>query len=255
MSEASTGVYNHDGFHGGVSRDVSFQGGPRPGDEAPDFDLPTTEPAGRFRLSSRRGKRPVLVTFGALTCPYALGALDALEALHPVFEGRIDFVTVYVREMHPGELHPQPRSLHEKMRHAREWKRLDRIAWPVAVDRLDGEVHRAYGVLPAPAFLVDSKGRVAFRTVWAGQRRTLRRAMEHVLDAEGFGLDDTIVGEREVSPLSFVHGAAALRKALARGGAKARADHRAAANGVTASVQRFFAGLEDLFAPTHRRAA
>ncbi|MEZ0227729.1 MAG: peroxiredoxin family protein, partial [Planctomycetota bacterium] len=168
MSTADLSVYNHDSFHREVMRDLRFRGGPGPGERAPDFDLPTTEIAGRFRLSSRREVRPVLLTFGSLTCPYTLGALDALRALYPVFEGRLDFVTVYVREMHPGELHPQPRTLHEKLRHAREWKRLDEIPWTVAVDRLDGEVHRAFGLLPTPAFLIDSKGRVAFRTVWSG---------------------------------------------------------------------------------------
>lgn len=253
MVPTTTAVYNHDTFHRDVVRDLSFHGGPKPGERAPDFDLPTTEVGGRFRLSSRLGHRPVLVMFGSLTCPFTLGALDALRDLAPVFAGRIDLVTVYVREMHPGEKHPQPRTLFEKMKYAREWKTLDSISWTVAVDRLDGEVHRAYGLLPAPAFLVDSKGRVAFRCPWSGQRRALRRAMERVLDAEGFGVEETIVGEREVSPLSFVHGAIELKKALARGGAKARHDYRAAMGGVAASVQRLFSGLEDLFMPVHRQ--
>ena len=43
-----------------------FPGGPRPGQPAPDFDLPVVG-GGRFRLSALRGSRPVLVQFGSIT--------------------------------------------------------------------------------------------------------------------------------------------------------------------------------------------
>lgn len=38
-----------------------------PGDEAPDFDLPTYDHSARIRLSSFRGSRPVVLVFGSYT--------------------------------------------------------------------------------------------------------------------------------------------------------------------------------------------
>ena len=196
----------------------------------------------------------MLLAFGALTCPQALGAVPALRDLERAFRGRADVVTVYVREMHPGELRPQPRLLHTKMRYAREWVELDRIGWTVAVDRLDGETHTLYGLLPAPAYVIDSTGRVAFRCVWAGEKRAIRRAMESVLDAEGHGIPVPVLPEKERSPLCFVQSAIELKRALGRGGSKAREQYREAVGGMAASVQRFVAGLEHILTPVRRRA-
>jgi hypothetical protein len=45
----------------------SFREGPRLGETAPDFDLARREGRGRVRLSSHRGKRPVVLVFGSFT--------------------------------------------------------------------------------------------------------------------------------------------------------------------------------------------
>lgn len=59
-------TYNYESFERSVmEEDMSFQGGPRPGDPAPEIDLPTID-GGRFRLSDHRGK-PVLFEFGSYT--------------------------------------------------------------------------------------------------------------------------------------------------------------------------------------------
>ncbi len=39
----------------------------RPGEPAPDFDLPTLDKTARVRLSSFRGKQPVVLIFGSYT--------------------------------------------------------------------------------------------------------------------------------------------------------------------------------------------
>jgi hypothetical protein len=43
------------------------EGNLRPGDPAPDFDLECTGHGGRVRLSSFRGKKPVVLIFGSYT--------------------------------------------------------------------------------------------------------------------------------------------------------------------------------------------
>jgi len=60
-------AYNYDTFQRHmIKRDLHFQGGPEPGQLAPDFKLPTTD-GGSFRLSDFRNKQPVLIEFGSIT--------------------------------------------------------------------------------------------------------------------------------------------------------------------------------------------
>jgi hypothetical protein len=218
---------------------------------APDFDLPTTS-GGRFRLGARRGKTPVLLTFGSLTCPQTIGAVAALKDVAREFRGRIELVTVYVRELHPGERRPQPRSLLTKMSRAREWIALDGVTWTVAVDRLDGETHRAYGSLPAPAFLVDSTGRITARWPTLGSCRSIAPQVARLLNEEGWG-GASIQGEQGCGPAGPILRAIALDRALGRGGHRARADHRREMGRRALDVARVLRWLGDLVAPVHVR--
>src|SRR5918994_7770179 len=113
------------------------------------------------------------------------GARPGLKQLHPEFAERVAFVSVYVREAHPGERYPHHASDAQKMRHAKDWARLDQIAWTVAVDTVDGAMHRAYGTLPNSVYIVNSAGAVAFRALWAGQARLLRNRLEALPRLEG----------------------------------------------------------------------
>lgn len=46
--------------------DMGFAQGPMPGQEVPDFDLPTTD-GGRVRKADFLGRRPLLLTFASVT--------------------------------------------------------------------------------------------------------------------------------------------------------------------------------------------
>jgi hypothetical protein len=62
-----TEPYNYDTFRRHMFKeDMHFRGGPEPGHEAPDFDLPTVD-GGRFHLAEYRGRGPVLIEFGSVT--------------------------------------------------------------------------------------------------------------------------------------------------------------------------------------------
>jgi hypothetical protein len=154
---------------------LEFQSGKDPGWPAPDFDLPTIH-GGRLRKADFAG-RPVLVSFASITDPIAASAAPVLKRLHGEHGHEVAFVTVYVREAHPGDRIPQPRTAEWKLRHARAYGDRDGIPWPVAVDDLEGTVHRAFGGNGASAFLVDANGNVAFRALFSNDELGLRAAL------------------------------------------------------------------------------
>jgi hypothetical protein len=184
--------------HRMLAEDRTFSAGPEPGWPMPDFDLPTVS-GGRVRKSDFAGRRPVLLTFGALTDPMTASAAPILKRLHREFGEAVAFVTVYVREAHPGERIPQPSTPEWKAQHARMLRERDGLSWTVAVDDLDGTLHRALGSNSNAAYLMDPAGNVAFRTLWSNDERVLWDA----LFAVGCGRPDRpFERERKVIPLA-----------------------------------------------------
>lgn len=154
------------------------------------------------------------------------GARPGLKQLHREFSERVVFVSVHVREAHPGERYPHHTSEAQKMRHANDWARLDHIPWAVAVDTLDGTMHRAYGARPNSIHIVNSAGIVAFRALWAGQARLLRAKLEELLRLEETHRTSVTLDERENLIVPLIHGAAEFDGAVGRGGTTATADFR-----------------------------
>ena len=168
--------YRFDRFRREHLRDaLAFQSGKDPGWPAPDFDLPTAQ-GGRVRKADFAG-RPLLVAFASLTDPIAASAASGLKRLHHEYGSEVAFLTIYVREAHPGDRIRQPATAEWKLRHARAYQDRDGVPWAVAVDDLDGSVHRAFGGNGASAFLVDVNGNVAFRALFSNDEAGLRRAL------------------------------------------------------------------------------
>jgi hypothetical protein len=90
-----------------------------------------------------------------------------------------EWLFVYVREAHPGERLPAHETCEQKVQQARFFREAEDLPWPVLVDGLDGSVHRAYGGLPNPVFLIDAEGRVAFRGEFS-HGPTLACALAHL---------------------------------------------------------------------------
>ena len=91
------------------------------------------------------------------------------------------------RQAHPGPDVPAYSTQQEKREDAIAYKHEERIPWTVVVDRLDGEVHRQYGALPDPAYIIDRDGRVAFYCTFT-HAPTLHRAFEALRDQEWRGV-------------------------------------------------------------------
>ena len=152
---------------------------PGPGDAVPAFDLPTLD-GGRFR-SDDLGALPVLLVIGSRTCPVTESSGPVLRRLHAEFGDRVRFVLVNTREAHPGDVFGQPRTFEEKWDHAIELRRHHDIGFEVAVDDLDGRLHRALTPKPNSAYLLGPDGIIRYRAHWANDERGLRIALVHIV--------------------------------------------------------------------------
>lgn len=202
-----------------LGEDLSFSdAAPGAGDLLPAFDLPTTT-GDRLRSDDLLARAPVLVVPGSLTCPMTASSMPILKRLHVRFGDRIAFVTLYVREAHPGEDIPQPRSFEQKLEHARILQERDRLPWPVVVDDLAGSLHRVLDGKPNPAFLAEPGGRIVFRALWAGDRHALAAALEAVARGEA---PPHAESNRRMVPMA--QGMGEMRSVLRRAGRQAERD-------------------------------
>ncbi len=149
---------------------------PSAGDPFPQFELTTTD-GRRIGKDDFIGKRPVLVVFGSKSCPLTVSSIEPLKQLYQKFGRDIEFVMLNVREAHPGENNRQPMNYEQKLRRAGELQRQYEIPWAVAVDDIDGTLHRALDTKPNAAYLMDKNGKIAFRTLFAGDDPALEQAL------------------------------------------------------------------------------
>ncbi len=154
---------------------------PGPGDRVPDFDLPTTD-SGRFASEQfADASRPVLLVFGSLTCPVTESAGNGLHELHARYGRQVRFVMVNVREAHPGEATTQPETAKGKQRHASGLESHHGFPFEVAVDDIDGSLHRAFGTRPSSAYVIDPTGTIVFRAHWSNITDALDEALAAVV--------------------------------------------------------------------------
>ncbi len=125
----------------------------------------------------------------------------ALKQLHEEFGDRVAFVSIYVREAHPGENYPQPESFEEKLEHARAYKERDGIPWPVAVDDVEGSLHQILNPKPHAAYIMDVRGNAAFRTLWANDERTLCEGLKEIS-----ANPEATIGERQPKAVPMLKG-------------------------------------------------
>jgi thiol-disulfide isomerase/thioredoxin len=144
------------------------------GEEAPDFAL--TDPAGEntFKLSDFRGKRPVVLTFGSLTCPPFRRRVLDVDKLYEEYKDRIEFRFVYIREAHPDSMLfvidegkealqkvEQTDTLEKRGRNANLCTATLKLKMPVVVDTEDNAVNKTYAGWPIRLVIVDKTGKLA----------------------------------------------------------------------------------------------
>lgn len=201
-----------------LSEDMHFnEGAPKAGDRLPEFDLLTSD-GGRLSTSDLSG-RPVLMVTGSFTCPMTASSNPILKDLHGRFGDAVRFVTLYVREAHPGERHDQARVVEEKREVARALKDRDQLPWTIAVDDPEGSVHRQLDEKPNAAYLVDDTGTVVFRSLWAGDARGLKQALTAAANGQQPPEEEST---RRLVPMS--RGIGTMREMTRRAGPRAQSD-------------------------------
>lgn len=165
---------------GAVLSDMRFdKDAPKPGSRVPSFDLPTLG-GGRFSSDDLKETGPALLVFGSLTCPMTASSAPGINELYRQFGDRVRFVLVAVREAHPGADTPQPRTMAEKVQHAEMMRDLHGHRFEVAVDDIDGTLHRALSPMPNSAYILDRDGTIVFRAHWASGTGELAKALSAV---------------------------------------------------------------------------
>ncbi len=152
------------------------EGGPQINGLAPEFDLAQAGQERRVRLSSFRGKTPVVLVFGSYSCPNFRYASEALNALFERFGRQAPFFLIYIREAHAsgdwqsttnireGVTVEPARSMQEREDHAAMCTRALHLKFPSLVDSMDGSVETAYAAWPSRAFVIGRDGRVRYST-------------------------------------------------------------------------------------------
>jgi len=222
--------YNYGHFSRELIHDLartSFSG-PAPGQHAPDFKA-TSLDGESIRLSDFAGKKNVLLIFGSATCPMTAASIGEINELYNRLRGDdIEFLFIYVREAHPGEIIPAHHSMREKTEAARLLRDEEDMHMPILVDDLRGSIHRKYSRLPNPAFLIDKAGRVAFLSLWS-KPAGLGRAIQELLEIqEERGVNHAVVSGGQDLEMPVPYSALYAYRALERGGKQSMTDFRQA---------------------------
>lgn len=152
----------------------SYREGPRVGDEAPEFILPTHDAKEKISLARYRG-RPVVLVFGSITCGPFRSRFGAIDALQNRYGDKAQFLLVYVREAHPtggwrmesndrvGIVADQPTAFEGRAALAGQACSLLKATMPVLVDEIDDRVNEAYSGVPSRHYVIDAEGKVAYK--------------------------------------------------------------------------------------------
>lgn len=154
----------------------SLQEGPSVDEMAPDFELKPLGGGAPIRLSQRIGKRPVVLVFGNFTCGPFRSMYSTVEAVRERQKENAEFLFIYVREAHPtngwvmksnekvGVAVAQPTTFEERSAVAEQCAAKLKPSIPLLVDDIDDTVGNAYSGMPARLYVIDTQGKVAYKS-------------------------------------------------------------------------------------------
>jgi peroxiredoxin len=212
--------YNYESFRKGELLKL-MQGrfrGPKPGDRAPDFKARTLDDE-KIKLSSFRGDKNVVLTFGSVTCPMTAGSIAGLNDLYQDYRDEdVEFFLVYIREAHPGDEVSAHESYDDKVEAAELLRNEEDVEIPILVDDVDGSIHRKYGQMPNSTYIIDKSGSVAFRSLWT-RPQIISNVLEELLERqEDRDVEHAVVHGGEDRSVPVKYGLFYTHRALRRGG-------------------------------------
>ncbi len=154
----------------------SMQPGPALNEKVSDFTLKTNDGTQDVTLSKLIGPKPVVLVFGNFTCGPFRSQAGNVEKLYRMYKDRATFVMVYVREAHPIDgwrmesndrvevSLAQPTSYEERVKVAQTCSARLKLGFPMLVDTIDDTVGAKYSGMPSRLYLIDSDGRVAYKS-------------------------------------------------------------------------------------------
>ena len=160
-----------------------------------------------------------------------MGEVSPLNRLYADFRDvGFEFLTIYVREPHPGEGYHEHRDQEQKVAYARDCRAQDGIENPLLVDDLEGSVHRAYGELPNMIYIVGKDGRVVYKAMWTdhAEIETVLRnlVLADRMTARGIRLRPSYTEKINFVPAQYSEDV--RDRVFGRAGPKAWEDYRAA---------------------------
>lgn len=138
--------------------------GPSAGETAPDFAVRDLDGNERS-LADYRGKWVVLETASA-TCSMYTKNIPGMKGVRAEFPD-VEFLVIYVREAHPGERLGQHKTDEDKLAAAKLLPTRYDEDRPILIDKLNGDMHRAYGMMPNVIYVINPEGVVHYRCNWA----------------------------------------------------------------------------------------
>lgn len=158
-----------------------------------------------------------------------MGEVSPLNELYRRYRDKgFEFLTVYVREPHPGEHYPHHTSWEQKLRYARQCREEDGIETTLLVDDLEGTVHRAYGTLPNMVYIVDKDGKIAYKAMWTDHQE-IEQVLENLVMADELRAQGVRLKPSYTEKITYIHAeyAGGVReKVFNRAGPKAWRDYQ-----------------------------
>lgn len=195
--KAENETYNYERFRIGLY-EIDPLTGPRTGEKAPDFAAETVD-GHKVHLSNYLGHPVVLIT-GSYTSPQYIDKIETMNRIlyrHP----EAMFLTLYVREAHPGNKVPPHRNSKDKRALAQRAITEDGEKAEVLLDDLEGSAHQKYGGLPNMSYVIDEQGTVVVREAW-NNPQLVEKALDRLRRGESPG--NIRAGFVPVSPLTVL---------------------------------------------------
>ncbi len=167
------------------------------GSKAPNFTAIDTD-GKKVSLFDYKGKSNVVLEFGCMTCAPAVTQVasypNSLSKLAQKYRSKgVEFLMIYTRETHPGEVVCRHTSFSEKMTHAKSFKKDENVRIRVIVDSLDGKIHHKYGLLPNMVYIVNKEGNIVYKASWTDSDDVADTLDNLILwDRKGFTATDSI---------------------------------------------------------------